>query len=421
MGEAIVIIGAGHAAGELAISLRQNGYAGRVVMVGEEHHLPYQRPPLSKAYLAGEVARESLYLKPQASYDKAGVELICGTRVEAIERSRKAVIFSNGDALLYDKLALTTGGRVRRLGVPDGPRAEQMSNYHYLRTIDDVSRLRTQFERGLRLVVIGGGYIGLEVAAVAKKHGLHVTVLEALPRVLARVTAPEISSFYQTVHRQAGVDVRTGVEVKGFEFDASRNALNAVVCRDHNRGGDLLVPADLVIVGIGIHPNVELAQAAGLAVDNGIVVDEFTRTADHEIVAAGDCTNHPNEILGRCIRLESVPNAVEQARAAAATLCSKERPYRAVPWFWSDQYDLKLQMVGLSEGYDQLVLRGSPEKRSFAAFYLKEECVIAVDAVNRAKEFMVGKRLVAERKPAVPAKLRDEAIDVKTLLDRANA
>ena len=407
----VVIVGAGHAAGELASALRQEGFTGRVLMIGEEGHLPYQRPPLSKAYLSGQVTADSLYLKPQSTYDRAQVEVMLNTRVETIDRAAKCVVLADGRQIHYDKLALTTGGRVRRLPTPGADSAEKMANFHYVRNIDDIDRLRRHFDHGLRLVIIGGGYIGLEVAAVAQKRGLHVTVLEALPRVLARVTAPELSAFYERIHREAGVDVRTSVQVSGFDFDASRDAVSAVVLGDGTR-----LPADVVVAGIGLVPNVELAQAAGLTVENGIVVDEYTQTSDPDIYAAGDCTNHPSALYGRRIRLESVPNAVEQARTMAAAMCGKPRPYNAVPWFWSDQYNLKLQMVGLSQGYDQFVLRGSTAGTAFSAFYLKEGRVIAADAVNRAPDFMMAKRLVSEHVVVDPKQLADESVPLKTLL-----
>ncbi|WP_411740611.1 NAD(P)/FAD-dependent oxidoreductase [Pseudomonas sp. BF-R-19] len=408
--ETVLIVGAGHAAGELATSLRQGGFEGRIVMVGAENHLPYQRPPLSKAYLSGEVQAEALYLKPQTTYDKAGVEFIGSTLVEAINRSTKTVTLSDERTLRYDKLALTTGGRVRRLSIAGAKEAEGSNNFHYLRTIEDVRRISPQFQAGKRLVIIGGGYVGLEVAAVAIKRQLHVTVLEGAPRVLARVTAPVMSAFYEQVHREAGVELHTGVAVEGIELTPTGDAVTAVLC-----SSGLRIPADLVIVGIGLLPNVELAEIAGLVVDNGIVVDEFAQTSDPDIVSAGDCTNHPNPILGRRIRLESVPNALEQARTAAATICGKHRPHNSMPWFWSDQYDLKLQMVGLSEGYDQVVLRGDPAKRSFIAFYLKDGNVIAADSVSRPVEFMSCKRLVTERAEVAPSVLADESVPLKSL------
>lgn len=409
--ETICIIGAGQAGCELALALRQQGSAASIVLLGEESHPPYQRPPLSKAYLKGEVEKPSLYLRQQAAYDRANVELVLDTRVERIDLQSKTLTLSSGIERSYSKLALTTGGRPRKLTVNDAERAGRAENFHYLRTIDDVLNIRSRFESGQRLVIVGGGYIGLEVAAAAIARGLNVTVLEAFPRVLARVTAPEMSVFYERVHREAGVDLRTAVEVTGFEFSPSDDSVTGVRCGDGS-----VVPADVVIVGIGLVPNIELAQAAGLSIDNGIVVDEYARASDPHVVAAGDCTNHPNVASGRRVRLESVPNAIEQARTAAATLAGKQRLYDAVPWFWSDQYDLKLQMVGLSLGYDQVVLRGSTDSRSFTAFYLRNSQIIACDAVNRSQEFMVAKRLVASRSVIDPLVLADESVLLKTLV-----
>ncbi|MCP1572894.1 3-phenylpropionate/trans-cinnamate dioxygenase ferredoxin reductase subunit [Herbaspirillum rubrisubalbicans] len=406
-----VIVGAGHAAGVMAVNLREAGWQGSIVMVGEEAHLPYQRPPLSKAFLAGEVEIEQLYLKPVATYERAGVEFIGATRVESIDRTARSVHLADGRALAWDKLVLATGGRVRRLGGANAEAAARMPNFHYLRTIDDVMRIRAQFLHGARLVIVGGGYVGLEVAAIARQRGLLVTVLEAAERVLARVTAPEVSRFYERIHRAEGVDLRTGTQVEQFELDASGDAVAAVVCQDGAR-----IPADLVIVGVGLVPNTELAQAAGLEVDNGIVVDAFTRTSDPDIVAIGDCSNHPNDIYGRRLRLESVPNAMEQARTAAATLCGVLKPYHSVPWFWSDQYDLKLKMTGLSQGYDQFVLRGDTGARSFSAFYLKGGRMIAADTVSRPQDFMLSKRFIAEAIELDPAKLADDSIALKDLL-----
>lgn len=409
-----VIVGAGHAAGELATSLRRNGWKGGIALIGEEPYLPYQRPPLSKGFLTGDVQQAALFLKPRSTYDEADVELLIGARVDRIDRMLRRVTLSDGRKLTYAKLALTTGGRPRRLSIDGADAAEQASNFHYLRTIDDVARIHAQMKPDMRLVIVGGGYVGLEVAAAASQRAMRVTVLEALPRVLARVTAPEVSAFYERVHREAGVDIRTGVEVQSLELSASRDTVTALHCSDGSR-----VEADVVIVGIGLVPNVELAQGAGLAVDNGIVVDEYAQTDDENIVAAGDCTNHPNGAIGRRLRLESVPNAVEQARTAAATLCGKREPYNVVPWFWSDQYDLKLKMVGLSHGYDQLVVRGSTQDRSFSTFYLKDDHMIAADTVSRPLEFMVAKRLIAERVPVSATVLADEQVALKTLLPPA--
>jgi 3-phenylpropionate/trans-cinnamate dioxygenase ferredoxin reductase subunit len=409
----VVIAGAGHATAELVTALRQAGYPGRIVAVGDEAHLPYQRPPLSKAYLSGEATLDSLYLKSRSTYDKAQIEFHLGTRVAEIDRQNKRVVLADGRSIGYTNLVLNTGGRARRLSVPGADRAERLSNFRYVRTIDDIDRLRGQMQPGLRLVIIGGGYIGLEVAALAIKRAMQVTVLEALPRVLARVTAPEISAFYERIHRAAGVDIRTGVEVTGFEFDLSKDVVSAVVCGDGTR-----VPADVVIAGIGLIPNTELAQSAGLAVENGIIVDEYARTSDPDIYSAGDCTNHPSVLYGRRVRLESVPNAVEQARTAAAGLSGKQRPHNAVPWFWSDQYHLKLQMAGLSQGHDQLVVRGSTGNETFAAFYLRQGKIISADTVNRPQEFMIAKRLVAEAAAIDPNLLADESMPLKTLLTK---
>lgn len=408
---AVVVIGAGHAAGELVTSLRDHGWSGRIILIGEEPHLPYHRPPLSKAYLSGTSTAESLLIKSPAAYEKAGVEIITGMRVLRIDRQAKMVHLADGSKMGYDKLVLTTGGRPRPLSVPNAAQAAQSGNFHYLRTMQDVNAMRRQFEPRMRLVIVGGGYIGLEVAAVAIKRGLQVTVLEAFPRVLARVTAPELSAFYERKHREEGVHIRTSVQVSDLEMDQSGDAVSAVLCADGSR-----VPADLVVVGIGLIPNTELAQASGLTVDNGVLVNEYAQTSDPDIFAAGDCTNHPNASLGRRLRLESVPNALEQARTAAAAICGKLKPYNVVPWFWSDQYDLKLKMVGLSQGYDQLVVRGSLDSDSFSAFYLKNGLMIAADTVNRPPEFMLAKRIIAERLLVAPEQLADDSVPLKSLL-----
>ena len=412
--ERIVIVGAGQAASELAASLRKNGWGGQVTVVGDEPYLPYQRPPLSKAFLNGEITEASLLLKPHKAWAEAAVEIRTGTRVEAIDRVARRVLLSGGEALDYGQLALTVGGRPRALQADGMEAAGRARNFHYLRTITDVHRIQEQIKPGASLVVIGGGYVGLEVAAVAIGRSMRVTVLEAAPRVLARVTVPAISDFYERAHREAGVNVRTGVMVTAVETDEATGLVTAVVCNDGTR-----IEADAVIVGVGLLPNVELADAAGLAVDNGIVVDEYARTSDESIVAAGDCTNHPSASTGTRLRLESVPNAIEQARTAAATLCGKQVPYRAVPWFWSDQYDLKLKSVGLSLGHDQIVLRGSTEKRAFAAFYLKGDRVVGADTISRPQEFMIARRLVAERISVDPALLADDTVNLKTLLPAA--
>lgn len=400
----IVIVGAGQAGFETAIQLRKLGHPGRVLILGDEPHLPYKRPPLSKAYLAGTLPLDSLYLMPRPNLEKVGIEFRGDARVTAINRAGKSVRLESGESIVYDQLVLATGGRARPLTVPGADRP----NVLLLRTIADVDRIRQLSASGKRVVIAGGGFIGLEVAAVCIKLGLRVTVLEGLPRVLARVTAPQVSEFFERVHREAGVDLRTSAQIAGFEGEPE---VNQVVLADGSR-----IDADFVIVGVGQIPNVELAQRAGLAVDNGIVVDEFTRTSDSDILAAGDCTQHPSAFFTRRLRLESVQNALEQGRAAAATLAGKPAPYNAVPWFWSDQYELKLQMVGLSAGHDQCVLRGDPAGRAFVAFYLKDGRLIAADAISRPAEFMLAKKLVAARVILDAAALADESVPLKSLL-----
>lgn len=403
--EPIVIVGAGQAGGACAVELRKKGYEGPVVLLGDEPHIPYKRPPLSKTYLAGEAKLESLYVMQAPNLEKAGIECRSGVRVERIDREGKRVLLDNGEELAYGKLVLATGGRARPLPIPgaDAP------NVFLLRTIADVDRIRPHCQAGRRVAIVGGGFIGLEAAAVATKLGLEVTVLEGLPRVLSRVTAPEVSAFFEREHRAAGVDLRTDVSVTAFEGEPEADT---VVLSDGTR-----IPADFVIVGIGLIPNTGLAEEAGLEVDDGIVVDEYTRTSDPDILAVGDCSNHPNTLFDRRVRLESVQNAMEQGRAAAANLAGQETPYATVPWFWSDQYDLKLQMAGLSVGYDRKVMRGDPDTRSFSMFYLRDGTVIAADSVNRAKDFMMAKKLVAGHSRPDPAQLADEDVPLNTLLE----
>ena len=399
----VVIVGAGQAAGETASELRKLGYEGRIRIFGEEAQPPYKRPPLSKAYLAGAVQDEALFVMRGPQMEKFNIEFVGNARVSAIDRAAKTISLENGASESYDKLVLATGGRARLLPIENA----DAPNVFPLRTIADVQAIRPHCVEGKRLVIVGGGFIGLEVAAIALKLGLKVTVLEGLPRVLARVTVPQMSSFFERVHRQAGVDLRTGAQVSAFEG----NPVTAVTLADGSR-----IEADFIVLGIGLTANVELAQACGLDVDNGIVVDEFTRTSDPDIHAAGDCTNHPSEFLGKRVRLESVQNAMEQGRAVARNLMGRDAPYNTVPWFWSDQYDLKLQMVGVSGEHDDMVIRGNPEaERSFAVFYLKQGRLIAADAVSRPQEFMFAKKLVSQGSVVDPARLADESLSMKEI------
>jgi len=400
----VVIVGAGHAAGQLVASLRMEGYEGKIQVIGDEPYPPYQRPPLSKQLLSGEMELEQVYLKPDEFYAENNADLILGRRVDNINRDAKSVTLDNGDVVPYDKLALTTGTRVRKLTMPGA----DLAGIFYVRTIDDTLSLRDRFSTGGNMVVVGGGYIGLEVAAAATKQGMSVTVLEMADRVMNRVVAPEVSAFYEALHRDKGVNIRTGVGVSGFDGD--NGDVSAVIC------GDEIIAADLVVVGVGVIPNTEIAEAAGLTCDNGIVVDDCARTNDPDIVSAGDCTNHPNGIYGINIRLESVQNAVDQAKAAAKSICGKPETYSAVPWFWSDQYDVKLQIVGLSQGYTQAVIRGNPQDDAFSVFYLKDGTLVAVDAINSPREYMMGRKLITDHAKPDPARIADTEIPIKELV-----
>jgi len=403
MSEQLVIVGGGQAAAQAVQSLRQQNYAGAITLLCDEPYPPYQRPPLSKKYLAGELVRDRLLLRPAAFYAEKGVALEQNARVEEIEPAAKRVRLRDGRVLAYDRLLLTTGSRARAIDAPGAA----LSGVHYLRTIADVDGITASLTPGARVLLIGAGYIGLEVAAVTRQRGFDVTVLEAADRVMSRTVSTEVSAFYEACHRAAGVAVHCGAAVKALHGTARVTSVETADGRTF--------PCDVVIVGIGIVPNVELAQAAGLECSNGIVVDEHARTADPSIVAAGDCTNHPLALLERRVRLESVPNAIHQAKVAAATILGAPTAYSEVPWFWSDQYDLKLQIAGLSTGYDEVVLRGDPAARSFAAFYLRGGQLLAVDAVNSPREFIAGKKLVANRARIAPHVLRDAAVDLTPL------
>ncbi len=409
----VVIAGAGQAAGELAIRLRQAGYPDPITLVGSETHLPYQRPPLSKGFLSGHVTPADLLLRPDTAYTKANIAFIGATQVTQLHLADRRVALSDGRALPYDRLVLATGGQARRLTCPGA----DLDGVHVLRTIDDVLALRTRLLPGARLVIVGGGYIGLEVASVAIKHGLSVVVLEAASRLLARVTGPEMSAFYEGVHRAAGVDIQTGVSLAALLPDPDKPGHVGAAQLSDGR----VFAADFVLAGIGLIPNMSLAEAAGLPVGDGILVDEYCRTPDPHVLAIGDCANHPNKLLGRRVRLESVPNAIEQGRVAAETICGRLRPYAAIPWFWSDQYDLKLQAVGLAEGHDATVLRGDMAQRAFSLFYLRGGVVIAADSVNRPAEFMLAKRLVGGSLPVPASVLADVSRPLKELVPASNA
>ena len=397
----MVIIGAGHAAGQAAASLRQEKYTGPITIIGDEAHLPYQRPPLSKAYLSGSQEVDCVYLRAERFYQEKEIDLKLSTRAAAIDPDAKAVELEDGSKIDYDKLLISTGSRPRLLSIP----GSDLGGIHYLRTIDDVDGIRADMHEGANLVIVGGGYIGLEVAAVGIEQGLNVHVLEMEDRILQRVTTPTMSKYYDELHRGRGVQIHTNTGVTGFSGDAK---VQKVMC------GDTEFAADMVIVGIGIVPNIELAEAAGIICDNGIVVDDHCQTSNPDIYAAGDCTNHPNALLDRRLRLESVPNAMDQARTSASNMLGGDKSYAAIPWFWSDQYELKLQMVGFSADGNREVMRGDMASNQFAVFYLKDNTVVAADTVNSPKEFMLCKQLVG--KEADTAVLADSTSDLKSLL-----
>ncbi len=397
----IVVVGASHAAVQAIDTLHREGHGSQVVLIGDESEPPYNRPPLSKKYFTGELARERLQLRSAQFYEHGGVTMRLGVRVTAIDRAAQRLRLSDGGELAWERLLLCVGSRARRLDVPGA----DLRGIHYLRTMADVDAIRADLAVARRLVVIGAGYIGLEAAASARHLGLEVTVLEAADRPMQRVVCPALSEFYRARHEREGVRIHCNVAVSGFTGDGR---VQGVLC------GAQEFPADVVITGVGIAPDVTLAAAAGLKCDNGIWVDESCRTSDPNVYAAGDCTNHPSVHYGRRIRLESVDNAVEQGRVAASAICGKDVRHDHVPWFWSDQYDVKLQIAGLSQGHDQTVVRGEPGGGHFAIYYLSQGELIAVDAVNSPKDFMSGRRWIAERRHPDAAKLADPGVDLKS-------
>jgi 3-phenylpropionate/trans-cinnamate dioxygenase ferredoxin reductase component len=385
MHEPVVIVGAGQAAAECATVLRAGGHLAPITIVGDEPYLPYQRPPLSKDFLSGKSPREKLLLRPEDFWRAQKVTLELGTPVKAIDRARHQVAFAGGRTIDYGTLVLATGTRSRLPPLP----GIQLDRVHLLRRIDDVTRLRPALDAAKRIAIVGGGYIGLEVAAVARSEGRGVTVLEAEDRVMKRVTSPPISEFYEGMHRARGVDIRLNSRIEAIEGGTRAEGLRLA--------GGAHVDADLVLIATGAQPNEELAADAGLACDNGIIVDEFARTADAHIYAVGDCTRFPSRRYGRRIRLECVQNAFDQAKAAAAAILGKGAPYDPVPWFWSDQYQVKFQSAGLSEGHDEAILIGDPAAARFSVEYRKNGKLIAVDAVNDGHAYMAGrKRITAE-------------------------
>ena len=396
----IAIVGAGQAAASLAAKLRTLGYEGEVTIFGEEPVPPYQRPPLSKKYLLGEMDEDRLYLRPESFYADHGIALRLGTPVTAIEPQSKRLTVG-AETVAWDQLALVTGSVPRRLPTAIGG---ALGGVHTVRTLADIDALRDAFRPGARVLVVGGGYIGLEAAAVAAQKGLRVTLVEAAPRILQRVACPETSAWFAELHRSHGVDLREGT---GLARLTGEGRVTGAELADGSR-----VDADFVIVGVGITPAIALAEAAGIACDNGIAADAQGRTSAHGVWAAGDCASFPWQ--GGRLRLESVQNAIDMAETVAGNMLGAGQPYRPLPWFWSDQYDVALQIAGLNTGYDRIVIRDAGAARSH--WYYRGADFLAVDAMNDARAYMVGKRLLEAGRSPAPEAVADPATDLKALL-----
>ncbi|MCH7628089.1 MAG: FAD-dependent oxidoreductase [Proteobacteria bacterium] len=403
----VVIVGAGHGGAQAAIALRQNGFEGSILVLGREPELPYERPPLSKEYLARDKTFDRILIRPAQFWEDKNVTMGLGREVTKVDPVAKVLTLADGSSVEYGSLIWAAGGDPRRLSCAGA----DLAGVHAVRTRADVDTLMGQLDAGAKTaVVIGGGYIGLEAAAVLTKFGVHVTLLEALPRVLARVAGEALSTFYQDEHRAHGVDLRTEVAVDCLEGDGT--TVTGVKLADGS-----VLPAEIVIVGIGIIPSVGPLLSAGAAGGNGVDVDEFCRTSLPDVYAIGDCAAHANDFAdGAVIRLESVQNANDQGTTAAKAICGAPVPYKATPWFWSNQYDLRLQTVGLSTGHDQTVLRGDPATRSFSVIYLKGGKVIALDCVNMVKDYVQGKKLVETRAQVPPEKLADAGVPLKEMV-----
>jgi len=406
-GAGVVIVGTGHAGAQAAIALRQLGYADPITLIGRERVPPYERPPLSKDYLAGEKPFERLLIRPEQFWTDKAITLMLGASVSKIDPDMNEAVLSDGRAVPYDHLIWAAGGDARRLSCPGA----HLDGIHAVRDHRDVDRLKAELQAGARrIVVIGGGYIGLEAAAVLRKLECEVTLVEALDRVLSRVAGEDLSRFFEDEHRRQGVDIRLGIGVEGLTGEDDRIA--SVTLAD----GEVL-PCDALVVGIGIVPAVGPLIAAGAAGANGVDVDEFCRTSIKDIYAIGDCAAHANPFAeGAVIRLESVQNAHDMATTAARAICGEPVAYNALPWFWSNQYDLRLQTAGLSLGHDATVLRGDPAERCFSVLYLKDGRVIAVDAVNRTRDYAQGRKLIEARAVVAPADLADAERPLKDLL-----
>ena len=399
----IVIVGGGQSGGNAAFALRGGGYAGPVTIIGEEPHIPYERPPLSKGLLVGESEIADTYINTAEAYAEQDITLRLETHAQSIDRAGGAVLLGDGAALAYDKLMLATGARVRRLDLPGG----DLAGVHYLRDIADSLAIREHAAPGRHVLVIGGGYIGLEVAASATKLGATVTVVEVAPLLVNRVVAPDMSAYFRDLHERHDVTVLTEMTVEAIEGEGR---VREVLLADGER-----LATDIVVIGIGVVPNTELAAEAGLALDNGVRVDEFGRTDDDRIFAAGDVTNHFNPLLGRHVRLESWQNAQNQAIAVAQVMLGGETPYAEIPWFWSDQYDINLQITGAPERWDALIRRAGEAEGSFTLFYLEGGVLVGANAINNPRDIRPARRMIAEKKPVRADELADPGVKLADL------
>ena len=399
-----VIVGAGQAGFQTAASLRAEGYAKPIVLLGDEPHIPYQRPPLSKGFPLGTQDLDSIELRPRGFYEGHRIDLRLGERVVAIDRAERRVRLASGGQIPYDTLVLAVGARSRALNC----KGSALEGVLYLRTLNEAQIIKDRLKEAQGIVVIGGGFIGLELAAVARSLGKQVTVLELLPRLMSRVVAPAVSEFFREVHAGRGVNIVCGAGVSEIAGPGGK-------VREVRTNDGMVYPADLVLVGIGIVPNTELAREAGLRVANGIAVDEYLQTEDEHIYAIGDCVEHPCSFARARIRLESVQNAADQAQCAAATIAGKRRSYNALPWFWSDQYDVKLQMAGISLGYDRTVIRGNPQSGKFSVFYFQGDRLSAVDSINRPLDHILGRKLVEAGVSLTADQAADESADLRKL------
>jgi 3-phenylpropionate/trans-cinnamate dioxygenase ferredoxin reductase component len=400
----VLIVGAGHAGFQLAASLRQHGYGGRICLINDEAHLPYQRPPLSKAYLKGEGRPDSLMFRPDKFYHDQKVELMAD-RAVAIERGARRLALASGASLDYGHLVLATGARNRLLDIPNA----NLEDVRYLRILDESEALRKRITSGQRVVVIGAGFIGLEFAATARIKGLEVDVVELAGRVMARAVTAEISDYFQERHTAAGIRIHLGVQVTSIEADGTK--VTGVSLSDGRH-----LPADLVVVGVGVLPNVELAAEAGLSVASGIIVNEQLLTSDPNISAIGDCALFASPRFGGSLRLESVQNATDHARCVAARLTGDAKAYDGLPWFWSDQADDKLQIAGLTTGYDRVVVRGDRAQRSFSAFCYKSGQLVGIESVNRASDHVFGRKILGMNRSIEPEQAADMSFDLKAAL-----